>query len=128
MIESSYLINNENETIWTELTIFHKSWCKIIIIGTVKIQNLTNNAGSYESSSIDWRVALWIEGLQDVVGEGEGDDGIAGRHDHDQGHPKVEEAGQGPEGLADVRVVAARLWYHCSWKKNIGKLVFLFSV
>ena len=52
------------------------------------------------------------EGLEDVVGEGEGDDGVAGGHDDDQRHPQVQEGGQRPEGVVNVRVVAPTLVDH----------------
>ena len=65
------------------------------------------------------------EGLQEVVPEGEGGDGVAGRHDDQQGRPQVQEGGKGAERLVDVRVVAAGLGDHGAWKA--GKMHLIHS-
>ena len=75
-------------------------------------RSLTDETGSNESDSVFRRVALGVEGLEDVVGEGEGDDGVAGRHDDEEGGPEVEEGEEGTEGVLDVGVVSARLGDH----------------
>ena len=46
-----------------------------------------------------------VERLQDVVSEGEGDDGVARGHDDQEGGPEVEEGEEGTEGELDVGVV-----------------------
>ena len=73
---------------------------------------LTYNEGGDEAGGRDGRVALWPEGLQQVVGEGERGDGVAGRDDDEQRGPQVQERRQRAEGLVDVRVVPAGLGNH----------------
>ena len=83
--------------------------CANIIYGWPLRRSLTNDEGGDEAGGDDGRVALWPERLQQVVGEGEGGDGVAGRDDDEEGGPQVQERRQGAEGLGDVRVVTAGL-------------------
>ena len=69
----------------------------------------TNDKGGDEARGRHGRVALGPEWLQQVVGEGERRDGVAGRDDDEQRGPQVQERRQRAEGLVDVRVVAAGL-------------------
>ena len=75
-------------------------------------KDITDKRSCNDPDSILRRLTLGVEGLQDVVGEGEGDDGVAGRHDDEEGGPEVEEGEEGTEGELDVGVVAARLGDH----------------
>ena len=70
---------------------------------------LTNDKGGDEARGRHGRVALRPERLQQVVGEGERRDGVAGRDDDEQRRPQVQERRQRAEGLVDVRVVPAGL-------------------
>ena len=72
----------------------------------------TDKRSSNYPDSVLRRLALGVERLQDVVSEGEGDDGVARGHDDQEGGPEVEEGEEGPEGVFDVGVVSPRLGYH----------------
>ena len=100
--------------------------------------SLTYNEGSDEADRRHGRVALRPEGLQQVVGEGERGDGVAGRDDDEQRGPQVQERRQRPERLVDVRVVTARLGNRkkinlgiiCSYALNCceKRLLFLLAM
>lgn len=54
---------------------------------------LTCDYSSEEADGLWGRVAGGPQGLQDVLGEREGGNGVAGGHDDQQRHPEVEEGG-----------------------------------
>ena len=72
----------------------------------------TDDDRCQQSDGEVWGQTPLEEGLQDVVGEGEGNDGVARGHDDHQGNPQVQEGRQGPERVPYVRVVPARLVDH----------------
>ena len=85
---------------------------------------LTNDKGGDEARGRHGRVALGPERLQQVVGEGERRDGVAGRDDDEQRGPQVQERRQGAEGLVDVRVVAAGLEFKHQLSNSSSRIIF----
>ena len=85
----------------------------------MRMRRRTGDYGGDQSDDLVRGAAGGPRGLQDVLREGEGGDGVAGGDDHEQRHPEVEEGRQGPERLADVRVVSPRPGDHRTCKPNV---------
>ena len=81
------------------------------LLGSIR-SVLTDQSGCNDPHCVFWRLALGVERLEDVIGEGEGDDGVTGRHDDEEGGPEVEKGEEGSEGVLDVGVVSPRLGDH----------------
>ena len=73
---------------------------------------LTDQSGCNDPHSVLWRLALGVERLEDVISEGESDDGVAGRHDDEEGGPEVQEGEEGSKGVLDIGVVSSRFGDH----------------
>jgi len=73
----------------------------------------TNDAGSDEANGRLGRGAEGEEGLQHVLGEGEGDHRVGGRVDDEQGNPEEEKGRQWTESL---EAAERRIWHwHSGW-------------
>jgi len=70
---------------------------------------LTYAASSQQPVGGVWSDAGGEDGLHHVVGERDGDDGLAGRLDDQQRRPQADEGQETPEGLQDVGVGGPRL-------------------
>lgn len=83
---------------------------------------LTYDHGSNESNRNVGQDVTGSKGRLDyIVGEGEGNDGVADGQSHHQRHPQEEEGREFAKRLQYVHVVAPTPRYHGAYKKGTGR-------